>query len=128
MKRLVGAFGVVVALFGGAYALAQQATLSTPVTRASEDNLRVETYFATRDSGGRWEVQVSVRDSSGNEIRRVNHSGPDAAHSGATALAFVTAQMTIRASETGGNARKMDFRILGFLLDNGYLSGVTLVP
>ena len=80
---------------------AQQATLNSPVSRAAEDNFRAETIFATRDAGGRWEVQVSVRDSSGNEIRRVVFSGPDAAHSRATALAILTAYTTARSGETG---------------------------
>lgn len=108
--------------------MSSQATLPVPVPRASEDNLRVESTYGTRDAGGRWEIYVSVRDSGGVEIRRQSYSGPDASHPGATALAFVTAQMTVRATEVGNNARKMDFRMLGFLFDNGYLAGVTLAP
>lgn len=108
---------------------AQQATLTTPVARPSEHNLRVESVFATRDAGGRWEAVVSVRDSGGTvEIRRESYSGPDAAHPGATALAFITAQITARSGETGSNARRVDFRVLGFLADQGYLPAVTLVP
>lgn len=126
MRRLIAVFAVVVGL--ASVAVAQQATLNTPVTRPAEDNLRVESYYGSRDSGGRWEVYVSVRDSTGTEIRRTSYSGPDATHPAATAQAFVTAQMTARASETGTNVRKMDFRILGFLVDNGYISGVTVVP
>ena len=113
-------------------ALAQQATLQAPIARASEDNLRAETLFVTRDAGARWEVSVSVRDNSGNEIRRVQYSGPDAAHPTATALALVTAYTTARSGETGSVPRRLDFRLLGFLSDQGYLTPqfgtVTLVP
>lgn len=107
---------------------AQQATNNVPVVRASEDNLRVEAVYKTRDSGGRWEVQVSVRDSGGVEIRRQSYTGPDAAHPSATVLALQTAERTARGGETGGVARTSDFRILGFLFDNGYLLGTTLAP
>lgn len=107
---------------------AQQATLSAPVARASEDNLRVESSYLTRDSGGRWEVQVSVRDNSSNEIRRTTYSGPDATHPSATATAYNTATISVRGTETGTDVRKVNFRILGFLSDNGYLPAVTLVP
>jgi hypothetical protein len=107
---------------------AQQATLNTPVVRNPEHNLRAETLYITRDLGGRWEVQVSVRDSAGEEIRRVVYSGPDAAHPGATALAIATAYTTARAGETGTLPRRLDFRLLGFLSDQGYIANVTLVP
>jgi hypothetical protein len=120
---------VVLALFFGSLAYAQQATLNTPVTRASEDNLQVMSYYATADGGGRWEAIVAVRDSGGNEIRRESYSGPDAAHPAATAAAFNTAVINVRASETGTDVRKVRFRITGFLKDNGYIvSGTTLVP
>jgi len=119
---------VFVGLLGATVCLAQQATFSAPVARAAEDNLRAETLFVTRDSGSRWEVSVSVRDSVGNEIRRVSYSGPDATHPGATALAFVTAYTTARSGETGTLPRRLDFRVLGFLADQSYISAVTLVP
>lgn len=109
-------------------AFGQQATLQTPVARNSEDNYRTESVFFTRDSGGRWDITVSVRDSSGTEIRRIGYSGPDASHAGATALALVTALDTARSGETGSAARRADFRVLGFLSDQGYLPAATLVP
>lgn len=79
---------ILAALLLSVPAYPQQATLNTPVTRPAEDNLRAETLYISRDLGGRWEVQVSVRDSGGNEIRRVVYSGPDAGHPTATALAL----------------------------------------
>lgn len=127
MRRLLSLV-VIALLFGGAYVYAQQATLNAPVARPSEDNLRAETLYISRDLGGRWEVQVSVRDSGGNEIRRVVYNGPDAAHPTATALAIATAYTTARSGETGALPRRLDFRLLGFLSDQGYIVGVSLVP
>lgn len=112
---------------------AQQATFTTPVVRPSEDNMRVESIFLTREAGGRWEAIVSVRDSGGTEIRRASYTGPDSGHATATALAFVTAQMTAVGGETGNNARRMDLRVLTFLRDQNYIGAgagqpVSLVP
>lgn len=126
MRKLIAALSILVAL-SGPYAVAQQATLPVPVTRAAEDNLGVASVYKTRDGGGRWEIYVSVRDSVGNEIRRQSFTGPDASHAGATILALQTAERTARSGETGGVGRTSDFRLLGFLFDNGYISG-TLVP
>lgn len=127
MRRLLS-LAILVLL--AAPAFAQQATLQTPVARASEDNYRLESYYGTRDAGGRWEIIVSVNDSSGNEIRRVSFTGPDPAHATATAAAFNSALITVRASETGTDVRKATFRLLGFLKDQGYapISTATLVP
>lgn len=107
---------------------AQQATLTAPVTPPTENNLRTESVFITRDSGGQWRVEVSVRDSGGIELRRQSYSGPDAAHPTATALAFATAYDAARGGETGSIPRRLDFRTLGFLSDNGYIPASTLVP
>lgn len=127
MRKLITVLSVLITLSGG-YALAQQATLNAPVARASEDNLRVESYTVSRDNGGYWTVQVSVRDNAGNEIRRLAYVGPDATHPGSTAATFNSALISVRATETGTDARKANFRILGYLSDNSYVSGVTLVP
>lgn len=108
--------------------MSSQATLNSPVPRPSEDNLRAETLHITRDAGGRWQIDVSVRDSVGSEIRRQSFSGPDELHPGATALAIATAYTTARSGETGTLPRRLDFRLLGFLSDQGYITGVTLVP
>lgn len=127
MRKLLAIVAVLITL-AAVHASAQQATFSAPITRPAEDNLRAESLYLTRDAGGRWEIQVSVRDSAGVEIRRLSYSGPDAAHPGATVLALITAYATPRAGETGGLARRLDFRLLGFLADQGYVSAVTLVP
>lgn len=128
MRRIIASVALGLSLAAAVYA--QQATLSAPITRTSEDNYRVESYTLTRDNGGQWFVIVSVRDSSGVEIRRVSYSGPDASRPGATAAAFNTAvSFTVLGGETGANTRKADFRVLTFLNTQGYLpAGVTLVP
>jgi len=129
MRKLIPLFLLLVGLLGAGVLYAQQANLNTPVVRASEDNLQVMSYFATADGGGRWEAVVAVRDSGGTEIRRESYSGPDSAHPTATAAAFNTALVSIRATETGNDVRKVRFRITGFLKDQGYIvSGSTLAP
>lgn len=134
MRRLLPLVLVLLA----APAFAQQATLNTPVTRTSKDNYRVESYYLARDGGtGRWQVDLSVRDSGGTEIERLSFSGPDAAHPSATGAAFNTATShTVITgpnppAETGSNARKTDYRIIVFLRAQGYIcpaSTCTLVP
>lgn len=126
MRKLIPLLIVGLLWAGDLYA--QQATLTAPVTPPTENNYRVESSFLTRDGGGQWRVELSVRDSGGVELRRVTFSGPDAAHPTATALAMATAYTTARSGETGGLTRRLDFRILGFLVDQGYISAVTLVP
>lgn len=104
---------------------AQEAALTVPVTREAEAKYTMkrisieasEAYFF-----------VSVRDSSGVEIREQVFRVPDAPYPSATIAGIFTALDTARASETGGVLRRANFRLLGFLLDNGYLPPVTLVP
>lgn len=111
---------------------AQQATLNTPVVRPPEDNLKVASLVIQSAAGGATPavvLVVSVQDSGGNEIRRFNMSIPDSTHPGATVLGYITAtHFTVRLGETGTDARKANFRALGYFADQGYLPGVTLVP
>ena len=128
MKRL--SLLVVMAVLLAAPSFAQQLTLPAPVPRPSEDNLRVESIYMTRDAGGRWEITVSVRDNVGAEIlgRRTSYTGPDAAHPAATVAAANTAiNWTVCAGETGSNARKTDYRALCWLVAQNYVTG-TAVP
>lgn len=98
---------------------AQQFQQSSATARASEDNWRAESYFNTSDGGGRWQVELSVRDSGGNEIRRTTISGPGApCGAGATAVAFNDALVTPIGGETGGNVRRVRARIIEFLRAN----------
>lgn len=104
---------------------AQSATINSPV---SEAKLVVEQINITRGAGG--QIQVSVQTST-DQTKRLLHF--DVAASELTSL--VAAMMTVRSGETGGNARKLNFRVLGWLADNnkivdsdGAPIAVTLVP
>ena len=99
-------------------ALAQEATLQTPVPRPSEAKYRV--HEVAINAGGVI-VTLQVRDSSESPIRNVEVIDSDAS-------AFLTAMDTVRPTETGGVLRRMNFRILGRLADASLISGVTLVP
>ena len=130
MKKLAVAF--IIAVFAGLSA-AQQATLPAPVARASEDNYKVAELNIRGNAGGRAAgvvMTVSVQDASSNEIRYFNMEIPRGSVPGATVSAFVTALITVRATETGTDVRKANFRALGYFKDQGYaeLSGTTLVP
>ena len=108
-------------------ASAQEATLNSPVARPSEAKLTVKRLDLTATQAV---ISISVQDASNNEIRYFNVVVPDPspATSTATVPGLVTAIDTVRATETGGVLRRLNFRILGYLFDTGYLQGVTLVP
>lgn len=105
-------------------ASAQEVTLNTPVARPAESKLTVKRLDLTATQA------VIMQDSGSNEIRYFNVAVPDPspATSTATITGLVTAIDTARATETGSVLRRLNFRILGYLFDNGYLPGVTLVP
>lgn len=104
---------------------AQEATLTTPVTRTSEAKQTVRTLNITQAQAT---IEVSIQDSSNAEIRVATYVVPDAARPTATVAGVLTALDTARSGETGGAMRRANFRILGFLQDNGYLPAATLVP
>lgn len=104
-----------------------EATLNSPVPRTSEAKyaLRVVVLDFANNAG---HIEALVQDATNAEIRRVSYHVPDAAFPSATWPGLLSALGTARSGETGGAERRGNFRILGFLSDNGYLSGVTLVP
>lgn len=102
-----------------------EATLNSPVSRASEAKYVVRTLGISQTQAS---IEVSVQDSSNNEIRVQAFTCPDAAHPSATVAALFTALDTVRATESGGILARANFRILGFLFDNGYFPAATLVP
>lgn len=104
---------------------AQEASFNTPVARASEAKLVVSELTITQTQAT---IVVQVKDASNVDIRSQIYNVPDQARPSATVVGLFTAIDTVRASETGGVLRRANFRILGFLSDNGYLAGVTLVP
>lgn len=107
---------------------AQQGNLTSPV---SQSVFKVDSYYVGR-TPPRVEVEIVFQDGSDNDQRVIKVRIPSVACGSATAAAFNTAQMTVRntpQAETGNDARKMNYRILGYLSDNGCgLPAHTLVP
>lgn len=116
---------VLTLLLAPALARAQVATLTVPVTRASETQMKVRDLSISPSGVG---IDVSVQDGSSNEIRVQSYIIPDPAHPTATVVNFLTALINVRATETGTDPRKANFRILGYLVDQGYITGVSLAP
>jgi glutamine synthetase len=121
--------GLVAALFRGSSLAAQEAGLSSPVARTSEAKHKLRSFLGVT-GGGANSVQcdISVQDSSNVEIRTYTAVVPDPAHPTATFSGMCTAMMTVRATETGTDPRKLAFRVLGYLSDNGYFPPSTLTP
>lgn len=119
----------VLVLFLGVAVMAQDATLATPVT-ATQAKYRVRTFAVSNPPAGSAgaSIDVSAQDSGGNEVKAYTFVIPDGNHPGATVGGLVTAMMTVRATETGTDSRKMQFRVLGYFFDQGYFPAATLNP
>ena len=72
-------------------------------------------------------VNVSLVDGTLGELAARSFSVPDSAFPSATVVGFLIALGTARPGEVGGALRIANFRILGYLFDNGYMTG-TLTP
>jgi len=132
MKKLISRVCLVVSvgllvLFGGIYVIAQDASLNTPVARASETKLAVKEINIRQVQVV---VSLSRQTAASEEISYYNVVIPDPAPATATATVsgYITAIGTARSGETGSALRRFQFRCLGYLLDTGYLPGTTLVP
>ena len=108
---------------------AQEATLATPIPRASCSKYKVERFDVSTTPVNIF-IRLQCRDSGNAEVpgHHKAFSLPDDAFPAATVVSFLTALDTVRATETGNIGRKMEFRIVGYLSDQGMLTGVTLVP
>lgn len=109
---------------------AQEATLNTPVTftaRTPKAKIVVDSLTITATTA---RIDVIVKDSANADIERIQYNIPDVAFPSATVPGVFTALDTIRAGETGTVLRRANFRLLGFLQDNGFFATtpVTLVP
>lgn len=122
MKKLLSLI-----LFAAVSASAQDASLNTPVARPSETKLAVKEINIRQTQVV---MSLSRQTAASEEISYYNVEIPNAAPATATAtvVGFVTALGTARSGETGTALRRFQFRCLGYLLDTGYLPGVTLVP
>lgn len=129
MRRILSL--LLAALVAGCWTLsvmAQEATLNTPVSQPSKDKYVVDKVVIER-TGPRVSVEVMIQPSNGaTDIERVTFNVPDSAHPTATVLLFLTALDTAVPGETGSSARRANARVLDYLIDHGYLTGVTLVP
>ena len=128
MKR----FLILILLALASPALAQEATLTAPIAKPSETRKVIGRVDLSRNPVYAL-IQVNVLDANGDVSRYYNVSvpqtaGDDAAHPSASVVSFVNAVMSSRAGETGGVARRFDYRVLGWLKDNGYLDDATVVP
>jgi hypothetical protein len=105
----------------------QQATLNTPAARSSETKIVIVDFGVKRDCACAY-VVLEYQDAGSSATHQQTVNIPDPNIPALTLQGLVGAMLTTRATETGVNTRKMSFRVLGYLSDNGALSGVTLVP
>lgn len=137
MKRVL----VLIALLLGIAPLAhaQQATLTAPInvtvptgtTQVVQATHAIVTDVQESRDSANVTIVVAQRDSGGNVLRRLSIVIPDAGSScpTATVQGFENARSTARSGEqANAGARTQNFRVLGYLLDQGCISGVTLVP
>jgi hypothetical protein len=116
-------------LLGATSAGAQSGTLTTPVTTPNQTKMVVRSFTAVTGTGANQiTVEVSFQDAGSSEQKVVAYSVPDVNVPAATFGGMCTAMITVRSGETGSDARKLAFRVLGYLSDRGYLPPHTLVP
>ena len=123
MKRLLLSLLVLTAVS----ASAQEATLSSPVAQPSEAKLVLQRFDCNFVSN-QCVISLNVMDSGKTAtIRYFNLVVPDPAHPTATFAGILGAAGTTRATETGGAERRANFRVIGYLFDQGYLPQVSSV-
>ena len=125
MKRIIQVITLLLVFSG--LASAQDATLASPVAQPSEAKLvlqRFDCNFATNQCV----ISINVMDSGKTTvIRYFNLVVPDTAHPTATFAGILGAAGTTRATETGGAERRANFRVIGYLFDQGYLPQVSSI-
>jgi hypothetical protein len=128
-------FPLVLVLLLAPFAYAQEATINTPITRSSITKIRIDSFAFTR-SASSVSIGVVYQDATNADVPTpsltTSFTIPSAAGApctSATTLNGLTGAMNAtRSGETGANARIQQFRILGYLSDQGCLTGVTLAP
>jgi hypothetical protein len=118
MRKLILCFALLFAVS----AFGQSATLNSPEVRPNVTKFQVADFAVQRDCACA-HVTVEYLTSADALVRKHRFDIETA-----NLAAFLTAIGSPRANETGVAGRRMNYRILGFLLDNGYASGITLVP
>lgn len=122
MKRIL----ILALLVGAAPMLAQEATLAAPETVSATKVVVDDFNFSRGCLCGEITLALVTADGATVTRRRSVSIGRDGDN--VTAGEFLAALRSPRASETGGDGRRINFRLLGVLFDNGELPGVTLVP
>lgn len=113
-------------------ALGQSADFNTPITQNSIAKVKIDTFYCEASTPS-CIIVVKYQDS-GNADRPANglttkFTVPSSSPCTTTIAGLTGAMNTVRASETGSNARIQQFRILGYLADQScYASAVTLTP
>ena len=134
------AIPLVVSLLFALPALGQsaEATINSPVARTSEAKYKIQNFAFDRSSG-QVIIYLDVQDSSNVSIRSfslalntscINNCGCPATPSPIPTFdGLLGAMENAAASETGSNARRMQFRIMTYLVTTtACLQNVTLVP
>ena len=125
MKRTIQVIALLLVFSG--LASAQDASLSSPVAQPSEAKLVLQ-RFDCNFAANQCVISLNVMDSGKTTvIRYFNLVVPDTAHPTATFPGILVAAGTTRATETGGAERRANFRIIGYLFDQGYLPQVASV-
>lgn len=107
------------------------ASLNTPVPHPAEARYVIREFNVYNPFTGSPSAitLVGVLDSGSTvEIRKFTTVVPDAAHASATFSGLCTAMQTARSGEPAGSAGRLQYRILGFLIDHSYFPPVTLNP
>ena len=135
MKKLI----LILAILAVALpAFAQKATLDTPNTGATIVDYEVAGWDTSIESR-RVLVKLYQRNANGDRLPRIKRvivesftvPDPETGEFTRTWVAFLAFQQlsdNARAGETGAVERRINFRVLGYLVDEGLLTGVTLVP
>ena len=107
----------------GSMLFAQDATLTSPVTQTK---LKIRSFVVVNPSAGTpsANIELSGQDAGNNEIVSISRTVPGCGT--ATVAGLVTAMITVRATETGSDTRKLQFRVIGYLSDQGCLPASTL--
>jgi hypothetical protein len=91
---------IIAACFIGAWAMAQEAPLSSPITRSSETKVKIRVFTVTNLQGvpASASIQLSVQDATNVETRATGVDLPGTAPCLGTVPGLNTAMITVRAS------------------------------
>lgn len=100
---------------------AQEATLTAPEAGVTATKVKVIAFSVLGAPCNCATVTISYQANDGTEKRTATYANLNAG-------TFIVALTTVKAGETGTLARKINFRILSYLVEQNELTGVSLVP